>query len=214
MRGFSLRKAVTGLALGVVLAAWAGFSALAFDRLMEYKSRPGEPEVATDWPASCPLAPPANGPALLVFLHPRCPCTMATIGELERLLARTPALTDVRIVLLAPAADPAAWADSAAARRIDHLGAARVPDPGGALARAFGAQTSGAVRLFGSDGALWFAGGITPGRGHEGDNDGTRAILCSLRASAPSPIATPVFGCGLHSRVALCNGEAACTQPR
>ena len=214
MRGFPLRKAATGLALGLAVAAWAGFSALAFDRLMEYKSRPGEPEVAANWPASSSFARPAGGPTMLVFLHPRCPCASATLGELERLLARAPALTDVRIVLLAPGGDPDAWNDEAAPRRTERPGVTRVLDPGGALARAFGARTSGAVRLFGPDGALWFAGGITPGRGHEGDNDGTRAILNSLRASGPSPIATPVFGCGLSSRVAACNEEATCTQPR
>ena len=55
-------------------------------------------------------------------------------------------------------------------------------------------MTSGHALLFDRDGHLLFSGGITPARGHEGDNFGASAIAARL-AGRPAPAETPVFGC-------------------
>ena len=74
-------------------------------------------------------------------------------------------------------------------------GAARVRDPGGREARRFGATPSGLVLFFDAQGALRFRGGVTAGRGHEGDSAGADALEAALRGG-PSAGAR-VFGCGL-----------------
>ena len=48
-----------------------------------------------------------------------------------------------------------------------------------------GATTSGHVLLYDAGGVLRFAGGITDGRGHEGDNAGLDAALALLRGHVP-----------------------------
>ena len=51
-----------------------------------------------------------------------------------------------------------------------------VLDPGGAEARRFGVATSGHVLLYDTRGDLIFSGGITPGRGEQGDNAGPGGV--------------------------------------
>ncbi len=61
----------------------------------------------------------------------------------------------------------------------------------------FGVKGSGHVLLYQPSGRLVFSGGITPSRGHEGDNPG-RAAVISLVLQGRSPVnRTPVYGCPL-----------------
>jgi hypothetical protein len=69
-------------------------------------------------------------------------------------------------------------------------------DDGGAIARSFGALTSGEVLLYDARGALRFAGGITAARGHEGDSEGRDALEASIRGATGQARAA-VFGCSL-----------------
>ena len=66
-------------------------------------------------------------------------------------------------------------------------------------ARRYGAATSGYAVLYAPDGRLAFAGGITAGRGHEGDNAGEDAILDAINSGPAGgcPTRMPVFGCAL-----------------
>ena len=77
-------------------------------------------------------------------------------------------------------------------------GAATVGDPRAAEAGRFGVATSGHALLFDRDGRLLFSGGITPSRGHEGDNFGASAILARLDGR-PAPAESPVFGCPIDA---------------
>jgi hypothetical protein len=72
-----------------------------------------------------------------------------------------------------------------------------IRDQGGVEARRFDVEGSGHVLLYAPSGKLLFSGGITPSRGHEGDNAGRSAIVSLiLRGHAPVDH-TPVFGCSL-----------------
>lgn len=73
-----------------------------------------------------------------------------------------------------------------------------IADPRGALARSFGAATSGQTILYAANGDLAFSGGITASRGHEGDSDGAEALLAFLGGRQPKRRSTPVFGCSLR----------------
>jgi hypothetical protein len=161
----------------------------------------GAPGLAADapraWPAATGIARRAGREALVVLLHPECPCSRATVAELARLLARVGDHVDTHVLFVRAPGLPgtpvgsALWQSVAA---IPHVELA--VDEGGAIARSFGAATSGQVLLYDARGALRFAGGITRGRGHEGDSDG-RDALERLIDGAPGGAREAVFGCSL-----------------
>ena len=77
--------------IAVAVAGWYGISAYGFK---------GDPQATTgivpQWPAESTIARLTERPTLVLFLHPKCPCSRATVGELERLpvLAPSDALPD------------------------------------------------------------------------------------------------------------------------
>jgi len=73
-------------------------------------------------------------------------------------------------------------------------------DIDGREARLFGITTSGSVALFDQSGALLFHGGITPSRGHEGDNAGCAALTSLLAGRASAIRTTPVYGCSIGEK--------------
>jgi len=98
------------------------------------------------------------------------------------------AQVDVEVLFLHGADAPDSWRSSASvdvARGIPGL-KLRV-DETGAETKRYGAYTSGQVLVFDANGGLGFAGGITPGRGHEGDSAGAEAALAVLRGEASGP---------------------------
>lgn len=164
---------------GWVLLLALGMGALAF-----HGHQPGEAADAPPvWPADSRLQLARRQPTLLLFVHPECPCTRASLAELARLLVRCPELRAT--VVLRPG--PAVSLPS---------GVTAVQDDGLAETARFGAFTSGQVLLYGTDGRLRFAGGITVSRGHEGDNDGADAVARAVTGGSGLS-GGPVFGCGL-----------------
>jgi hypothetical protein len=147
------------------------------------------------WPSGGALARDPRGPTLVCFIHPRCPCSRATLRQLERVVARAPRAATLVVYRADPGVDVQASASWALGGRLP--GARRVLDPGGAEARRFGAHTSGLVMLFDAGGAMRFRGGVTPTRGHEGDNEGADALEAALRNPTTSTRLARVFGCGL-----------------
>jgi hypothetical protein len=145
-----------------------------------------------------------------MFAHPHCPCTRASLGELERLMAQVPGRLSAHVVFLKPPGTAADW------EKTDLWGkAARIPgvsvgaDNAGREARRFNAETSGQTLLYDQAGKLRFQGGITLSRGHAGDNPGRSAIEELLREERSNQVKTPVFGCALFE--AQCEkGDVLC----
>jgi hypothetical protein len=198
--------------LAIAVFGW-GALAIAGAALLAWKSH--EPGATT--------APPPVFPASLtqhrvdglttvfVALHPRCPCSRATIGNLERALAKSLPHNIVALVYTPRGAAPD-WASSDTVRRIAAAGAHTVADADGRAAASLGMQTSGQVVAYDRAGRLAFSGGVTPSRAHEGDCAGlTRLteILNGRDALDAAPTVTGVYGCP------LCNGadQSICTAP-
>jgi hypothetical protein len=59
------------------------------------------------------------------------------------------------------------------------------------------------------DGKLAYSGGLTGARGHEGDNDGERAVLALAGGRVPPRNQEPVYGCSLEEKVQAQRTEAA-----
>jgi hypothetical protein len=167
--------------------------------LWHYKSTPG-PQGAfpPNWPVQSTLRREAGSPTLLVFLHPRCPCSRATISELSRLITLAPARLRVQVVFHLPEGEGDAFAKTELWQRARELtGVDATIDRGGAETRRFGAATSGQTLLYGADGTLQFAGGITVARGHEGRSPGMDRILALASGKQADRPTAPVFGCAL-----------------
>ncbi|HTF88253.1 MAG TPA: RedB protein [Planctomycetota bacterium] len=191
--------------LAAVGVLWMVFLALGLAGMIRYQSESGAPaKPPTQWPRACSLARADGQPKLLLFAHPQCPCTRATIGELDRIAARANGKLRGTVVMLSLPELGREWTHSEL-----WDSAAKIPgiqvraDTGGAYARQFGVRTSGEVLLYGADGQLEFQGGITASRGHSGDNQGADSIVALLQGRTPSCNSTPVYGCGLTSKTDL-----------
>jgi hypothetical protein len=169
--------------------------------LANYATRtPESVHPSTQWPVESHLPIKPGCISVVLFLHPRCPCSSATLSELCRILARTPAGCTITIAFFAPTSEPEEWRDTALRRRAASLGGVRIVDDIDAReATLFGAVNSGHVVVFGPDGALRFSGGITASRGHEGDNMGEDCVLASMFGQRPVALTTPTFGCEIVS---------------
>jgi hypothetical protein len=190
-----LSKAVCFIAPLWLLAAVGGGWCM-----MRYSTRPG-PAIYADsrWPAGDRLRRAAGLYTLVMILHPNCPCSRASIDELEVLMTRC---RDQLKTLVLFADAPGLVEDSTASDLWKST--SRIPgvvcrrDQGGKLSACFGARTSGQVFLYDAAGTLRFDGGLTTSRGHAGDSDGLLAITAVVSGQEPSVKHTPVFGCSIR----------------
>jgi hypothetical protein len=152
------------------------------------------------WPADSSLRPEPDRATLVMLVHPHCPCTRASIHELDRLMARTQGRLAAHVLFILPQGVGDDWTQTDLWRS-----AAAIPevdvaiDPDGRDSTLFGALTSGQTLLYDAAGRLLFEGGITPARGHEGDNPGADAIVSLLQGGSSGRSRAPVFGCSLKN---------------
>jgi len=188
----------------VLIAVWFLAIGLGLHTLLTYKGMAGNPgQPPSTWPSNSLVSFPVNKPLLVMFAHPRCPCTKASLGQLEELVARAQNQFDVTVVFYSPEDGSKAWSSSGLVGEARSIPGVRVQfDNGGNLARRFGIETSGHTLVYGADGKLLFRGGITGSRGHLGDNTGFAAVqaIISNHSSLLARTTTPVFGCELFDR--------------
>lgn len=197
--------------LTTLLTAWIVAICLVWWNMTAYSFQiDAEPTPIESWPTAADVPLVADRPTVLLFLHPRCPCSVASLAELERALAATPAdlRPSVQVVATVPQDYDASWTDTNTMTRSENLpGAAVFIDAGGHESQKFGAASSGHVMAFAPTGELLYSGGVTHSRGHEGDNVG-RASLVSVLSDSEGQIDVaaelPVFGCR------LCLPDSAC----
>lgn len=189
--------------LAVSTCVWLLVVCVGVTQLWRYSNAPGDvQEPPSIWPTQSGIARSSERATLLVFVHPYCPCTRATLGELERLLTDADGGQRVEAfaVFMKPESSTSEWEQSDLWRKAVAIpGVTAIPDEGMVECERFRAQTSGLTLLYDRHGALRFHGGITSSRGHEGDNVGRNTIL-SLLLDRTVPIDhAPVFGCCLQS---------------
>ena len=141
----------------------------------------------------------AHRPTLVLFAHPHCPCTRATLDELERLLARAGDKVEAVVYFYSNEGVGGMQRRSALRERAHAMpGVVVRDDPDGRIAADMGALTSGQVHLWSPGGELLFEGGITVSRGHAGDNVGVAALAAILDGREPAVRSTLVHGCRIH----------------
>lgn len=197
------RRRIPWLRAGLFAAVvgWLTLMGLGFERLLAHGAEAGSEGAAVQhWPGSPELLRDPARASLVVFVHPRCPCTVATLRELARLAPRLGGSAKVTVLMRLPSVPEPGWQEGDIWRLANGIPDVTVqPDPGGVLTARFGPVTSGHVLVYTKAGRLGFSGGITPGRGHEGASAGQAAILEAV-TRADRSLSARVFGCELFDK--------------
>lgn len=179
---------------GFLIAVWLGAVTTGFAFWEEYDATPGDIPATAGCPTS--IGDPYT---IVLYVHPHCPCSRAGVRALDELI-REPGSAgwSVRIVFLLPPGMVEEWArgplwDAAAAVPTATLSC----EPAEQSARTANAVVSGHTVVFDGSGSVAFVGGLTPGRGRNGDSPGLAAVRAILHGSDPAVRSAPVFGCPL-----------------
>lgn len=196
-----MSERIDGVAITFV-AVWLGAVAMGIAGVAHYKSTPGiQADAPAVWPRESRVHRDLGMPTLVMFAHPRCPCTRASLTELAVLMESLRGKVTAVVILLHPEGTDDAWKNTDLRERAASIaGVEVVDDPGGEEAALFGTVTSGQALLYEAGGRLAFRGGITLARGHEGDSPGRARIASLVLAGAAEHDSAPVFGCSLLDR--------------
>jgi hypothetical protein len=180
-------------------AAWLLASVVVIAFVLNYEQTNGAVGITSEhWPAKAQIPLDPKHDTLVMFAHPKCPCTRATMDELSRLMEKSDGKISAYVLFLKPKNFSDDWVQASlwkSARMIP--GVTVKEDPEGLVAQKFGAETSGYVLLYAPNGQLLFSGGITGSRGHAGDNIGEDAIVELATGQNPGITHTMVYGCSL-----------------
>jgi hypothetical protein len=198
--------------LAVLLTAWAIAVVGASGMLLRYEQTPGAGDGGRRWPAGAPITLDGRKLTVVVVVHPRCPCTRATLHAIRDLVEEYPDAAGFHFALFCPANAGDEWTQSPNAQLAALVrGADLCKDTDGELCRLLGASTSGTVMVFDHSGANLFTGGVTPSRGHEGDNPGLDALRQLLSGEPLAVRSTPVFGCSIVGFSDLVCSDSECS---
>ena len=193
-----IAKRIAGLPLAL---GWGLVVLLGMVAMVRYEMTPGAQGSGAprDWPRGISdISLKADGFTLVMMVHPQCSCSLASMHELAELMSRSEGKIAAHVLFVKPAGAPANWCDGDLwkdAKEVPDVSVAE--DDNGHDAKAFRATTSGQVVVYDGSGRIRFSGGITDGRGHEGDNPGLSAILSLVRTGQTPLTSNPVFGCSL-----------------
>jgi hypothetical protein len=193
-------KSLRTLVVPCLACVWAIGVVLGMYGMVRYQMTPAADAKDTvgHWPSSVSITRAPGLPTLVMTLHPQCPCSRASVNELSELMARSSGRLDAHVLFVQPPGAPGGWLDGDLWRQANAVPGLHVSiDTDGRDAAAFGATTSGQVMVYDTAGNLEFSGGITDGRGHEGDNAGLLSLLSLVREGKTTLSQTPVYGCSL-----------------
>jgi len=178
---------------------WLGLAAGGMHLLFRYMNQPGGDRTAPPiWPTGTRLPRSAAKPTLIMFVHPHCSCSEASLTQIEAVLDRNPGRFEAVLAFTRPPGVTKKWSETSLWRRAAANPALHViADRNGEEALRFGASTSGRTLLYSQDGNILFDGGVTAARGETGENPGCLALNAILNGAAAPVNRTPVFGCPL-----------------
>lgn len=190
--------------LTATVVLWLIGTGCGFVWLMDHDFEYGRPSTGKviDWTAlkeatSDPFC--TDDTIMVMAIHPRCPCTRASLNELELQLTR--AQVPVRLYFLTYCDSSGEYKHTTITEKANTMPhSLLLSDPEGQMAKSFGLHQSGALLIGNSRGETQFVGGITTSRSCAGDNPGARAVHSILRGRAPESLRSPVFGCLIASK--------------
>ena len=167
--------------------------------VLNYEASSGAVGITSEhWPAHARISLDPTRDTLVMFAHPKCPCTRSSVYELGRLMEKCDGQVAAQVLFLKPKNFSDDWVQSSLWNSASQIpGVKAEEDPEGLIAQEFGAETSGYVLLYSPNGQLLFSGGITGSRGHAGDNAGEDAIVALVSGQNSDVKHTMVYGCSL-----------------
>ncbi len=189
------------MVIALFVAVWAALIGIGFVWLTDYSSRPGKPaNVSAKLPTGIFAESSKNLPKLVLFIHPKCPCSRATLGELARIAANEQDKIEIKIFFYKPEKESPEWIQTDLWETARNTAGVEIASMNEEEIEKFGVITSGQVMLYDSKNEIVFSGGITLGRGHEGKSEGRIAIENYVETGKIYVSETPVFGCLLTSK--------------
>ena len=187
--------------LFMMLIVWVFIVGLGWMNLSQYENTAGQSQSSPDhWPSTSKITRTAGLPVLLMFVHPQCPCTRASMRELSLIMTHCQNRVKTQVVFMRPEGFSQEQVKTDLWRSAVQIpGVEVLVDEHSKEARIFHVNVSGQTMLYDTQGKLVFSGGITSSRGHEGDSDGKEAIISFLTKGIILKKQTPFFGCLLFS---------------
>ena len=181
------------------LAFWGILLVAGTISLAAYSNRPGiDGATISNWPDETDMVLRDDSLTLVLFLHPKCPCSVATVRELERTLGSNFKSVDLQIGLYCPPSKPDDWTETSLKKLAERIApGATFVDRSAEEADRFGVSTSGHLLAFSTSGKCLFSGGVTGSRGHEGENRGSLELRKITHGEQRPFFKQPVFGCPL-----------------
>src|SRR5689334_13730484 len=107
--------------------AWVAAVLCGLFLLWHYANTPaGATESLAKWPENSQISLDPNLPTLVLFVHPHCPCTRATIAELARIAAKAKGRFTGCVVLYKPSDSGEAWEQTDIVRSAEEIPGMRV----------------------------------------------------------------------------------------
>jgi hypothetical protein len=184
-----------------IISVWIACVTYGGIQLNEYEQRPGKDvPPAVTWPNRSTLSRSPTLPTLVVFVHEECPCTRASMTELQVIGTRCRKRLSIIVAFVnegvtKPIIGSSLWQ---AAKAVPSAVVVKVQPQEASL---FGATTSGFTALYDVSGHLVYSGGVTSQRGHEGDNACVDAIIAFVNHGASDFKRAPTFGCALFNEI-------------
>src|SRR5690348_2721028 len=106
------RRTRTRAAIAIGVLAWVAGVAWGLQKIESYSSTPGTAAtVPAQWPGSALVTPQAGRSTLVMFMHPQCSCTRASLEELKAILDKTGDAVSAWVVVLKPDGMGDDWAE-------------------------------------------------------------------------------------------------------
>ena len=183
----------------IITLIWLALFATAYYVLLKYDFKTTDNKLKTMTQAT-QLKISEQKPTLIAFLHAKCPCSKASIHEINRLLASHSKELKTIFVFGKEEGLNLDWVkESDLYKEAQQMPVEIIIDTNNQEAKAFKAQTSGKVFLISPQRKILFQGGVTASRGHEGDNLGINAIQDILNGKEAKVDFQPSFGCLIYA---------------
>ena len=186
------------LPVALLFVAWAALAMCGESYVLRYQRQPGERGSSPDhWPRASGLQM-GKELTLVMFLHPHCPCSKASITQLEKVMKAGGGAITAWVVFTKPVGAEPGWEQSELGKSAESIPDVLLyVDDVAVETRLFGPVTSGHVLVYDPAGRLVFSGGLTPGRGEAGASASVDRLLQAVQGGAEQSVQTPVFGCPL-----------------
>src|SRR5262249_25379719 len=161
----------------VAIAAWAMLVLCGEIYLWRFQLTAGATgETLKCWPEKSNIRRQDGLFTLLLFLHPKCPCSRVSFDAATQVANRAKGKVNLCLVFVKPAGSDKDWEKTDLWTQGNATpGCTVLTDQAGSEAQKFGVKTSGHVLLYDPAGQLRFSGGLTSARGQPGPSAGLEA---------------------------------------